>query len=696
MPKIAERNSKKLQDAIARHQSGDVTTALAVYSEILADDPLNSDAWHLSGLAANSLGDGINGERLIRRAIELKPAECVYQANMAAVLVKQQRSEEAERLCRNVLRRDAKPASAMNHLGTALRQQRRFQESLAAYQNAVQLDASARSLCNLGAALIDVGRLSEAIETLLRAYSLAPQNPQTHVNLTTAYRMQGLYSQAEEALVRAEQLTPDCAEVHVNKGNLFQETGKVLEAIESFQKAISINSSLPTAGSGLGRSLQQIGFWEEALEAHRLAAQLEPESQLFQSSFLYSATLSPLLSIEQVVEEHAAWGRRVEAATPICNLQCDTTADRKLRVGYVSPDLRHHATMRFLMPLLESHDKSAFDIFCYSEAAKEDSITNDVKRIVDGWCATRGLTDEELAQQIQQDRIDILVDLAGHTADNRLPVFAAKPAPVQVSFLGYPTTTGLTRIDYFLTDTIREPVTPEQFFTETPVMLPHGAASYVAPKCPDVAPPPSLQNGVITLGSTHRIEKISPQTLRVWELVMAMLPKARLLIFRDVLKSESLRDKLREQLVAAGIAIDRVSFEWELPDLYPEIYSRIDIMLDVFPWGSGTIAYDAMFMGVPIPTIAGDRGGCRTTASLMHHCGFPELAADSVDGYLNIVRNLARDPQRLADLRDAIRPAVMNTVCNGPRFARDIEAAYRKMWDRFVSERNAGTRESAK
>lgn len=688
MSAVANRNADKLSDAIACHQAGDLPTALRAYSEILASDPRNADAWHLSGLASNALGDFANGEQLIRRAIELKPTENVYQSNLAAVLLKQKRHEEAETLCRNVLRQDSKHARALNHLGTALRQQRRYQESLEVFRRGVEVDASAKTLCNLSAALIDAGQLPEAINTLLKARTLAPEQPQVHLNLGSAYRLQGQHSEAAAAFQEAERLSPDCAELHVNKGNLLQETGKVTEAITSFQRAIAIDASLPTAAAGLGRSLQQIGCWAEGLEATRLAAQLAPESQKFQSCYLYAATLSPLLSIEQVVQEHAAWGQRIEAITPMCDIRTDLAADKTLRIGYVSPDIHDHATMRYMLPLLESHNRTEFEIYCYSETTSEDYVTEAAKNTVDGWCRTRNLTDKEFATRIQSDHIDILVDLAGHTANNRLPVFARKPAPVQVSFLGYPTTTGLTRIDYFLTDAAREPVSPELFFTETPLFLPHGAACYSAPEQIDVVPPPCIESGHITLGSTHRIEKISPQTLKVWATVMSLLPTARLLIFRDVLKGESLRCKLRQQLGAAGIDLDRVSFEWVLPSPYMQVYSNFDIMLDVFPWGSGTIAYDAMFMGVPIPTISGDRGGARTTTSLMHHCGFPELAANGVDEYLNVICQLARDEARLVKLRQQIRSAMQNTVCNGRRFANDIEQAYRQMWHKYIDQHN--------
>ena len=268
------------------------------------------------------------------------------------------------------------------------------------------------------------------------------------------------------------------------------------------------------------------------------------------------------------------------------------------------------------------------------------------------------------------------MDLAGHTAGNRLPVFAAKPARIQVSGIGYPNTTGLTRIDFFLTDAIRETDSTSQFFTEQPVYLPHGACCFEAPSELPVAPSPHQDNGYITFGSAHRLEKMSPDCLALWGKILERVPDSQLLIFRDVLATPSTRTRLLQQLRRSGVDTDRVNMAWKLPINHLDIYARFDILLDVFPWGSGATAYESMWMGVPLPTIAGDRGSCRATASMMHQCGLPELFADSADEYVNLVASLAADCDRLQQLRESIRPAMLQTVCNGGRFANDIEEVF--------------------
>ncbi|MCA9083618.1 MAG: tetratricopeptide repeat protein [Planctomycetaceae bacterium] len=678
---------KKLQHGVRCHQQGDTETAAQIYREVLCEDPGNADAWHLNGLVEFAHGDRLHAESSLWRAIQLKPDEPEFQANLAAILVQQNRSIEAESVCRRVLRIDGSHCAALSHLGTALRQQRRLHESLETFQLAAKKTSDAAALCNLSSVLIDLGRIEEARRTLETARSMAPQIPQVHINLGAVQREMGDSSSAMESLQRAEELMPDSFEVHVNRGNLFLDIGRSLDAVEEFQKAIAINPAIPSAVAGLGRALQQTGNWEESLEAHRLAAELDPDNQLYQSAYLYSVSLSPGLSRKEVVQRHVEWGRRLEASVrPIERHDIDRNPDRPLRIGYVSPDFRSHATMRFAFSFLRDHHIADYPVVLYSETGRDDETTKAIRALGHTWRPTKGLNDDALAAQIVSDQIDILVDLAGHTAENRLPVFARKPAPIQVSFLGYPTTTGLSRIDYFLTDAIREPGNAQMWFSEQPYFLPHGACCYeVLDQALETGPCPFLANGFLTLGSTHRLEKISPETLRLWALVMSAVPSAKLLLFRDTLKSSAVQNHLKQTLLEYGINTARVTMGWELPANHLQIYDRIDLLLDVFPWGSGTVAYDAMWMGVPIPTLAGERGACRATASMLHHCGFPELIAETPDRYLSTIVRLAQQPEQLVELRQKIRAAMLKTVCNGAQFTRDLEAAYRSMWKRFLT-----------
>lgn len=676
----------ELETAKDRHQAGDITAAAEIYRRILDNDPQNPDAWHLLGLTEFAEGRIDSAELCVRQALEVRPDEREFQSNLAAILVNLNRAEEAEALSREVLDADPGNTDALCHLGTALRQQNRLLESLDTFQSAMKDRRDVELLCNVGAILVDLGRTAEARELFAEASELAPNLPELHINLGAIDCDHGDFNGAREALARAEQLAPDSYDLFVGKGKMFLATGQILDAIEEFQKAIAVDSSAPSAVSGLGKALSRVGCWEESLEAHRLAAKLDPENQKYQSSYLYSVSMSPLLSPDAVRGRHESWGRNLEASvTPVAHDNNNRATDRKLRIGYVSPDFRRHATMRFFVPLLNGHNREAVELFLYSETATEDDVTRQMQSGCDSWCPTRGLSDEGLCRQISNDEIDILVDIAGHTDNSRLSVFARKPAPVQVSFLGYPNTTGLSRIDYFLTDSIREPGDFASQFTETPWCLTSSACCYATEQSPEVSPPPCLENGHITFGSTYRIEKISPQSIELWARVLKAVPDSQLLLFCDDLESQSVRESLKQQFTHQGISTHQLKLGWVLPAQHLDIYSGIDIMLDVFPWGGGTIAYDAMWMGVPIPTIAGDRDACRTTASLMHHCGFPQFIAKEPGDYVGMVTELAGSPEHLEKLRSDIRPAMQQAVCNRQQFAADVEEAYRQMWGRYAA-----------
>ncbi|MFO0427468.1 MAG: tetratricopeptide repeat protein [Planctomyces sp.] len=693
---------KRLQHAYERHVSGDSGSAAAIYAEVLTQDPNNADAWHLSGLVAFQQRRFDDAESLIRRALHIRPEEPAYEANLAAALLANGKSAEAENRCRRILRVDPSHVDAMRHLGTALRNMRRTEEAAEVCEAVVRTrPADVDALCNLGAVLADIGRIDEAHRTLLKARSINSGMPQIHLNLGAIQRQLGHFDDAMVSLNRATELAPNLSEAATNRGNLLLEMGRPDQALVEFERALSINPDSCMALSGIGQALQVLGRWSEAMEAFRLACQSDsarnrqqqgseipgdnPVRRRLISNMLYCSTLVPELDREAVSELHRSWGVAIENSVPAMSHRIYQDPEKRLRIGYLSPDFRNHATMKFFLPFLRMHNRTHFEILCYSETVRNDETTTVVQNLADQWKTTNGLSDTRLSEIICSDQIDILVDLAGHTAGNRLGAMAFRPAPLQVSFLGYPGTTGLTRVDYFLSDEKREDENTANSFTEQLVLMPHGACCFdPGTRSPEIDEPPVLENGYITLGSTHRLEKISPQCLQVWSQVMNAIPDARLLIIRDVLGSSALlRNNLRRQLSAAGISNDRVDLEWNIPSDHLQIYSRFDILLDVFPWPSGTTAYEAMWMGVPIPAITGTMVRSRQTASFMHFAGCPHLVSDSVESYPELVADLAIRLGDLCEMRRSLRDRMKATVCNGKQFARDLESVYRQMWRRY-------------
>ncbi len=689
---------RRLRNGYERHVAGDTNAAAVAYLEILQEDPTNAEAWHLSGLIAFQRKQFDDAAEFIRHALDASPENVVYQANLVAVLLARNQAGEAELICRRILKQQPKHVAALKHLGTALRKQNRLTEALSALQQCAQLTPDDfELLCNLGAVHSDLGRVDDALSAFQRASSLKVDQPEIHLNLGAVFRKLGRFQESLTSLNRSIELAPNRPEAFVNRGNLFLELHQPDQSLQDYQRALELNPRSIAGLSGLSQCLPVFGQWNEALEAVRLAnllADLESQTgtragsvqlrRRMMSNLLYCASLTPGMSREDVFEMHVSSGRSLEESIVPFVHPSGTDPQKRLRIGYVSPDFRSHATMRFFLPFFEAHNHRNVEVHCYSEFSGSDRLTERVQKSSHGWCRTHELSDTELAERIQADGIDILVDLAGHTNGNRLPAFAHKPSPIQVSFLGYPNTTGMSRVDYLLVDAIRESSQTARFFSEQLVALPHGACCFQAlHETPIEMPSPATRNGYITFGSTHRLEKLSHECLSLWAQVLLRVPQARLRVIRDVIgTSERLQRRLLEQLSAAGIDIERVDLQGDVPVNHLEVYASVDILLDVFPWPSGTTIYESMSMGVPMPTIADPYAGSRASASCLHFCGLNELIAGDADEYLEIVTSLVSDRDRLNELRSTSRSRLQAAFCDGARFGRDLESVYRAMWRR--------------
>lgn len=689
---------RRLRNGYERHVAGDTNAAAAAYLEILQEDPTNAEAWHLSGLIAFQRKQFEDAAEFIRHALDASPGNIVYQANLVAVLLAQNQAAEAEMICRRILKQQPKHVAALKHLGTTLRKQSRLPEASAVLQQCAQLTPDdAEVFCNLGAVYSDLGQIDDALTAFQQARTLKADQPEIHLNLGAVFRKLGRFQESLTSLNRSIELAPSRPEAFVNRGNLFLELHKPDQSLQDYQRALELNPRSIAGLSGLSQCLPVFGQWNEALEAVRLAnllADLESKTDAragslqlrrrMMSNLLYCASLTPGMSRDDVFEMHVNSGRSLEEGIVPFVHASGTDPDKRLRIGYVSPDFRSHATMRFFLPFFEAHNHSQVEVHCYSEFSGCDKLTERVQKFSHGWCRTSELSDTELAERIHADGIDILVDLAGHTNGNRLPAFAHRPSPIQVSFLGYPNTTGMSRIDYLLVDAVRESSQTSRFFSEQLVAMPHGACCFQAlHETPIEMPSPATRNGYITFGSTHRLEKLSHECLSLWAQVLRRVPQARLRVIRDVIgTSERLRRRLLEQLTAAGIDIGRVDLQGDVPLNHLEVYSSVDILLDVFPWPSGTTIYESMSMGVPMPTIADPYAGSRASASCLHFCGLNELIAANADEYLEIVTSLIDDRERLNQMRSTLRSRLHAAFCDGTRFSRDLEAVYRAMWRR--------------
>jgi protein O-GlcNAc transferase len=619
---VATGAADLLAAGLSHHQSGRLAKAEACYRQVLAAQPDHADALHLLGVIAHQEKRHDLAVEMIGRAIKRNGRDPLYFCN----------------------------------LGVALREQGKLDQAVAAYRQAIGIKAdSAGAHSNLGVALYEQGKLEEAVAAYRKAIRIKPDYAEAHSDLGNALKEQGKLDQAVAAYRQALRTRPDYAEAHTNLGNALREQGKLDQAVAAYRQAIR--------------------FKPDCAEAH--------------SNLLFCLNCDDKVSAAHLFAAHREWderhGRQALLPSTYANKR---DADRRLRIGYVSPDFRWHSVAFFVEPLLREHDRQAVEVFCYSEVMRPDSATAHLRGLADHWLATVGLSDEALAERIRTDGIDILVDLAGHTGRNRLPVFARKPAPVQVTWLGYPNTTGLDAVDYRLVDAVTDPAgEADAWASETLVRLEGGFLCYGGLKgAPEPAAPPCLKSGTVTFGSFNNPTKVSAATFDAWATLLARLPQARLLLKGKQFADGAARALFLARLGQRGVAAERVELLAWLPDsaAHLALYHRVDIALDPFPYNGTTTTCEALWMGVPVVTLRGDRHAGRVGASLLGQIGLTDVIASSVEDYVEIALTLAGNPRRLDDLRRSLRPRMAaSPLCDGRAFARKIEAAFRHIWRRW-------------
>jgi predicted O-linked N-acetylglucosamine transferase (SPINDLY family) len=404
---------------------------------------------------------------------------------------------------------------------------------------------------------------------------------------------------------------------------------------------------------------------------------------LMASNLLYTLHFDPAQDRASIWREHLQWHEKFirPHIKPFTGYPNDPSADRHLRVGYVSPDFSQNPVGRFMLPLLANHDHKEFEIFCYSDIRRPDAMTERLRACADVWRPSAGVSDERLIETIRADQIDILVDLSLHTRDNRLLVFAHKPAPVQVTYLAYCSTTGLEAMDYRLTDPYMDPPgRDDDCYSETSVRLPHCFWCYqpIVEQL-EVSELPGLRNGCITFGCFNNYSKVSPLSFSNWCRLLKQIPGSRLVLFADPGEH---RQRAWEQFEKEGLDPTRLWFSPFLPaEQYLRQYQQIDIALDPFPYGGGTTTFDALWMGVPVVSLAGDTAVSRAGFSILSNLGLPQLVTTNWDDYITIATQLAKDLPRLGELRSTMRQRMQDSpLMDAPRFARNVEAAFRQMW----------------
>jgi len=682
--------SEALQIALQHHRAGRLAEAEGFYRQILAAQPRHADALRFLGVMAHQVGRHDRAVELLRQAVIVDPNFPATHCVLGEAYFALGRLDEAVASFGRALQLKPDFPAAHNNLGNALRGQGRLDDATAAYRRALLIKPDSPEACNnLGVALQERGQLDDAIAAYRRALDLKPDYPNVHNNLGNALGDRGELDEAVAAFQRALQLTPDDAEVLNNLGNALWQGGRPNESAAAFQRAIQLKPDYAEAFNNLGNVLKDLCRLDEALVAYRRALELKPEHISAHSNLIYALHFHPGHNARTIAEEQERWNARFGAPLKPCVRPHSNDRDpgRRLRIGYVSPDFRDHVVGRYLLPLFRGHDRGSFEIFCYAGVIRPDKLTEEFRQCARQWRDTVGLGDEALAEMIRRDGVDILVDLTQHLAGNRLRTFARQPAPVQVSFAGYPESAGLEAIEYRISDRYLEGGSAEPATGRKERVFLIDSFWCYDPCGIDVAVngSPARESGGVTFGSMNNSCKVNERALCLWARVLGKVKDSRLVISS---RRGSHRQWTLEILGRDGVEAHRVEFEEYRPRRqYLELYHRLDIVLDTHPYNGGVTTCDALWMGVPVVSLAGETPVSRAGLSLLTNLGLPELVAHSEDDYVRIASELARDLTRLEHLRSTLRQRMETSVLmDGPRFARNVEAAYRSMWRRWCED----------
>ena len=537
----------------------------------------------------------------------------------------------------------------------------------------------------LGVLALQAGRLDDAVDLLRAAIRARPAFAEAYNNLGVALDGRGQWVKAEWAFRGALNLNARQLDAWKNLGNVLRKQNRPADAAEAFREAVRLAPADAVAHSGLGMASLDLGQLCEAITHYRRASDLQPDSPAAHSDLLFWLLHDPDLAPAELFAEHCRWSERHErprsgAILPHDN---DRDPDRPLRVGYVSPDFREHTVARFIEPVLANHDPARVVSVCYSDVAEPDDVTGRLRSAAAEWRDTAALSDEQLADLVRRDRIDLLVDLSGHMGGNRLRVFARKPAPVQVTYMGYPHSTGLEAMDWRITDGPSDPPgCTEAFHTERLYRIDGCAFAYRPTESPPLTDPPSLSRGHVTFGMLNRTAKVQPGAVALWASVMRAVPDSRLLV---LCRGGEENAAVRRLFESAGIEVTRLCLTPTGPrQQYLALAAEVDVNLDPFPYSGMTTTCDFLWMGVPTVTLAGNTAAANAGASLLRAMGLSELIAVTPDEYLQIAADLARDVSKRLELRTNLRTRMNLSPLRDERaLTIKMESAYRAMWQEW-------------
>ncbi len=673
-------------------QLGRFDEAFDHYQRAIRIKPDYAEAHYNLGLALRNQGRSAEAIASNREALRHKPDFADAYNNIGLLLAEAGRVDEAIQNYQQALSMQPDHAAAHNNLASALKEQGRLDEAAAHGAQALAIRPDfVEALCTLGNVAKARGSLDDALEYYRRALSVRPEYADAWYNMGCVLSEQGKRHEALESYRKAIGISPRYAAAHNNLGVVLREVGQHQEAIASSERAIELMPDFAEPYINIGNALPWLGRIDESIQAYRKALELKPDHAVAWSNLLLTLLYDDKLSPAEMFAETRAFGARIE--TPLRSgwpkHANPSDAGRRLKIGYVSADLRDHALAYFIEPILANHDKSKFEIYCYHSHAQQDAMTARLRGLAEHWRQCEIMSDERLSAQIQADGIDILLDLSGHTAGNRLPVFARKPAPVQVNWIGYIGTTGLSAMDYRFTDEhLDPPGLTETFHSERLLRLPAAFTFRSDPVAPPVNALPALKEGVFTFASLNNPAKLNDKVVALWARILKAVPHSRLMLGNAQAQRE---EWLLRMFAGHGIPADRLLL---LPRVslqeFLDAHHRIDLALDPFPYNGGTTTNYAMWMGVPVVVLAGDRPISRVGVCNLMRAGLPEFVAQNEDEYVQIALRHSRDLPALNDLRQSLRERILSSPVIDPvAYTRMVEDAFRDVWREWCAREAA-------
>jgi len=642
--------------------------------------------------ACRDMGDLPAAETQYRAAVDLEPNDREALAGLVGVLFDQKKNGEAGPAARMALSRGVTDSETLYNGALAFMRSNRKPEAQRLLAELVKIDP------NHAGAFVDLGNMAtkqgdkKAAERFYReALRADPDRAGAMNNLGTILVDFGKLREAKTLIERSIELSPNDYKMHVNHGRFLHKTQQLQKARAAYEKAIEINPSSFAAHSNLAGVFKDLSLFPLSYATYEKAIELAPAAFFVRSNYIFTACHDPTISNQETLEMSLDFAKAVRAAAkPYTHAPPESPRKGPLKVGFVSGDFREHAVAFFLEAFLSKIDQSRVELHAYASQTSHDAFTERLSKIFTGWRKVSPLSDAQLAKRIHDDGIDVLFDLSGHTGGNRLPMFAFKPAPVQATWLGLEATTGMSEIDYIMTDAWSMPESEESLFAETPWRMPDVRQCFTPPDIDvPVAPLPVLEAGHVTFGSFNKYTKVNEQTVRIWSGVLKAVPDSRLLLKAKSLADPPSRKKLYDAFAENGIEAERLDFRGPTPSRAKHLatYGEIDIALDPAPYPGITTTLEALWMGAPVLALRGSRFLERASDSILSAAGLADWVAEDEDAYVRIARERAEDIQSLARLRGEIRDKVAaSPLCDADAFARKFEDAVESMYARFVGE----------